>query len=148
MAIMTELNPVNFKGPVRFYGDVYANVGSGFPQRAESSVDVTGISTTITGLIPVGSLVLGVTIRVLTAITGPASFRVGDAYNDYKWGANILPAANTGSTAADFEATFPNPKFYTAGGNVVLTPNATNFLTGTVLVRVYYISLAAPAPGA
>ena len=146
-SVNTELRTTNFKAPVRFYGDVYAVASSGFPQRAEATVDVTGASTTAADLIPEGSLVLGVTIRVLAAITGPTTFRVGDAYNNYEWGISVSGAANTGTTIADFQTTYPNPKYYLTATDVWLTPNAINFSAGTVLVRVYYISLAAPAPG-
>ena len=102
---------------------------------------LSGATVTATDLIPAGSLVLGVTARVTTVITGATSFDIGDGTDADAFGDNIAVTANTTTTLASYTVTAP--AIYTAATSVVLTANGSNFLTGAVRLTVFYISLTA-----
>ena len=102
---------------------------------------LSGATVTATNLIPAGSLVLGVTARVTTLITGATSFEIGDGVDADRWGTTIAVAANTTTDIANF--TIASPVYYTAANNVVLTANGSNFTAGAVRLTVHYIDLVA-----
>ena len=104
---------------------------------------LTGASVTATNLIPVGSLVIGVTCRVGTGITGATSFDVGDGTDVDRFGAAIATGVATRSDLAD--STVTTAQIYTAATNVVLTANGANFAGGSVRVTVHFIDLVAPS---
>lgn len=104
---------------------------------------MSGATVTATNLIPAGSLVLGVTCRVTTLITGASSFDVGDGTTVDNWGNNIALTSGTTTSIADFTAA--SPDFYTASTSVVLTAVTSNFTAGAVRVTVHYITLTPPA---
>lgn len=92
-------------------------------------------------LIPAGSLVLGVTTRVTTVITGATSYSVGDGTDADRWGATIAVTAGTTSGLADI--TIASPVYYAAATSVVLTAAGSDFTAGAVRVTVHYIALTA-----
>lgn len=102
---------------------------------------LSGATVTATNLIPAGSLVLGVTARVTTLITGATSFEIGDGTDVDRWGTAVAVAANTTTDIANF--TIASPVNYTAANNVVLTANGSNFTAGAVRLTVHYIDLVA-----
>lgn len=102
---------------------------------------LSGATVTATNLIPAGSLVLGVTARVTTAIGGATSFEIGDGTDVDRWGTAIAVAAGTTTDIANF--TIASPVNYTAANNVVLTANGSNFTSGAVRLTVHYIDLVA-----
>jgi hypothetical protein len=101
---------------------------------------LSGASVTVTGALPVG-IILGVTVRVTTAITGATSFDVGNGSDVDAWGATIAPTLGTTTTVANF--TLATPPINAATGNVVLTANGSNFTGGVVRVTTHYLALAA-----
>lgn len=103
---------------------------------------LSGATATATAIIPDGALVLGVVVRVSTAITGATSFQVGDGSDADRWGAAIAIDVDTTSTPADF--TSGTVAIATSATNVVLTANGSNFTAGTVDIVVWYIWLTAP----
>jgi hypothetical protein len=103
---------------------------------------MSGATLTLSNLIPAGSLVVGVTVRVTTLITGATSFTIGDGTDVDKWGTGVAVAAGTTTTLANVTSTAPT--IYTAATNVVLTAAGGNFTAGVVRVTVHYISLTAP----
>lgn len=103
---------------------------------------LAGATATATNLIQAGWLVLGVTTRVTTTITGATTFKIGDGTDDDKWGAAIALPSGTTTRGSDF--TVLTPSFYTANTSVVLTANGANFTGGAVRVVVTYIDLTAP----
>lgn len=113
-------------------------------KHATDSQTLSGATYTFTNLIPAGSIVVGVTIRVTTLITasgGGASFSIGDGSDVDRWGTGIAFAANTTTTGADFTiATVPH---YAAATSVVLTVDVGAFTGGVVRATVHYLSLTA-----
>lgn len=113
-----------------------------YPVRvATVSLNTTGGAGTqdATALIPAGSLVHGVIVRVTTIITGCTSFSIGVVGATTNWGTGILVAANTTTTGADFVAGW-QPTNYAAATDVRLTAagGGAVFTTGAVRLAVIY----------
>lgn len=106
-------------------------------KSASASVTCSGATSSATDLIPAGSLVLGVTVRVTTAVTGSTTFTIGDGTDADKWGATIAQTAGTTTDATDF--TTSSPTYYTSATSVVLTGTGGSFSAGVVRVTVHYI---------
>jgi hypothetical protein len=104
---------------------------------------LSGATATATNFIPAGSIVLGVTVRVLTAITGATTFDIGDGTDVDRWGAGRAIAVGTTTTAANF--TITSIPIYASATSVVLTANGSNFTAGEVKLSIAYISVGAPA---
>ncbi len=124
---------------------VYQNGANGQKITVQSvSATLSGLSgatATATNLIPAGSIVLGVTTRVTTLITGATSLKVGDGTDDDRWGATVGLTAGTTTTGSSF--TISSVPIYTSATSVVLTANGSNFTAGAVRVTVHYISFTA-----
>lgn len=103
----------------------------------------SGSTVTATNLIPAGSMVVGVTTRVTTLMTGATSYSIGDGTDADRWGATISPALNTTSGIADF--TIASPVYYAAATSVVLTAAGSDFTAGVVRITVHYINLTVAA---
>lgn len=110
---------------------------------------LTGASVTTTGLIPAGSRLLGIVVRVTTTITGPTTFDIGGmiaegfAVDDVdRFGASIAPAVGTQTTETSYTA---DPEdFDTGARNIRLTANGSNFTAGAVRVTAFYLTFTAP----
>lgn len=130
-----------------FYGniDIYGNSSNGqklsFKTVETELTDLSGASVTATNLIPAGSVVLGVTTRVTTAITGATGYDVGDSDQD-RWGANIGISLDTTSDNTDW--TDGLLLCYPVTTSVVLTAIGGNFTAGSVRISIYYIEITAP----
>lgn len=100
---------------------------------------------TLTGAIPAGSLVYGVTLRVTTVLAGAGltTFQVGDGTTANAFGATVAVAANTTTDFTTHLATW-KPTLYTAATNVVLTANAGVFSSGAVRVCIHRLTVLAP----
>lgn len=103
---------------------------------------LSGATVTLAGAIPAGSIVVGVSTRVTTAITGATSFSIGDGTTAGAFGSAIAVASGTTTTNANW--TISNAPVYAAGANIVLTANGGVFLSGVVRVTVSYIACTAP----
>lgn len=99
---------------------------------------LTGATVTATNLIPANCILLGVTARVTTAITGATTFDIGDGTTANRFGDDIAIALNT--TAQNCIA----PALVTAATNVVLTANGSNFTGGEVRLTAHFMTLVAP----
>jgi hypothetical protein len=144
-------------GTNEFFFDASAGVlkASGANNEAwniqHATIELTGLTgataTTSSlipaGFIPAGSMVIGVTTRVNTLITGATSYDIGDGTDVDRWGATIAVALSTTSGPADY--TDNTIQWQTAAaGDVVLTANGPNFSAGAVRITVAYISLTPP----
>jgi hypothetical protein len=112
---------------------------------AETTVSgLSGATGTAASLIPVGSLVLGITARVTTLVTSGAgtSFKIGHAGDTDAWGATVAFALNTVTTGADFVATAI--AHFAAATDVVLTCNGGTFTAGAVRLKVWYVTFPSP----
>jgi len=105
-------------------------------KSASASVTCSGATSSATDLIPAGAVVLGVTVRVTTLITGATTFTIGDGTDADKWGATIALTAGTTTSGASFTAA--GPTLYAAATSVVLTATGSNFTAGAVRVTVHY----------
>lgn len=103
---------------------------------------LVGATHTFVGLIPAGSMVIGVTSRVTALITGATDFDLGDGTTVDKFGA-ALPVAAT-STSDLTDSTVTAPTIYTVATDVVLTANGGAFTAGDIRVAVHYLILTAP----
>jgi len=99
---------------------------------------LSNATVTATNLIPANCILLGVTARVTTAITGATTFDIGDGTTANRFGNDIAIALNT--TAQNCIA----PALITAATNVVLTANGSNFTGGAVRLTAHYMTLVAP----
>ena len=116
-----------------------------FMKVESASIELTGLtgaSVTATNLIPAGSLVLGVSCRVTTAITGASTFDVGDGADVDRFGGAIAISPNTTSDLTD--TTVATPPIYAGDTDVVLTANVSDFTAGAVRITVHYITISAP----
>lgn len=99
---------------------------------------LSGATQTAAALIPANSIVIGVTARVTTAITGATSFDIGDGTTANIFGDDVAVAFNT--TSQNTIA----PTRYATATNVVLTANGGNFTAGAVRLTVHFLTLVAP----
>ncbi|MFA5284151.1 MAG: hypothetical protein WC347_01010 [Smithellaceae bacterium] len=129
----------------KFYG---ASSQSTNIKQATVAVTTTAAATvTASNLIPAGSMVVGVTTRVTTAVTGDAGFtgiNIGDGTDPDRWGANVSPLINETTDLTD--CTVTTPPIYASATSIVLTQvgGSTFVAGGVVRVTVHYISLTAP----
>lgn len=102
-----------------------------------------GSSVSAAGLIPAGSFLIGVTVRVLVSVGGPASFDVGDGTDVDRWGAAILSTIGTTTDITDFSSgavtTFP------LANDVVITSTGVDFTSGSIRITVHYMTLVTSA---
>lgn len=120
--------------------DASVSVGPSM-QLAHSTTLLSGMSgttATATGLIPANCILIGVTARVVTAITGATTFDIGDGSTADRFGDDVAIAA--GTTSANCIA----PALIAAATDVVLTRNGSDFTAGAVRVTAYYMTLVPP----
>lgn len=112
-------------------------------RQARTSVSTaSGSSVTAAGLIPAGSFVIGVNVRVLTTVTGPTGFDVGDGVDVDRWGNSIAVAGSTTTTIADY--TSGALTLFPAANDVVITSDGVDFTGGSIRIVVNYITLTGP----
>lgn len=102
----------------------------------------SGATATLANFIPAGAIVLGVTTRVITAVTGPAGFDVGDGVNTDRWGNSLAVGLNSRSDSNDFVS--GAIEVFPALNDVVITSDGVNFTGGEIRVSVHYIQLTGP----
>ena len=100
---------------------------------------LSGASATTTGtFIPDGAVVVGVTTRVSTAITGATGYQVGDGTDTDRWG--DINATAVGTTSDNRDWTAGTIECFTAGGEVTLTNTGGNFTAGAIEICVFYLA--------
>lgn len=107
---------------------------------AQTTNSGTGVHTFVSGR-PVGSLILGVTIDIISTLAGSGltTFGVGDGSDPDLYGATTAVVAGTITDMTDFTA---DPfEFRLTNGDVVLTADAGVFSSGNILIAVHYIDL-------
>lgn len=115
-------------------------------KTAETTLTLTGASVTAAALVPAGSILLGITTRVTTAITGAGGFTgsdIGDGTTQNLYGTNTAPTLNFTTGLANHAAAAV-PKLGIAAGDVVFTAVGGNFTAGVVRIEAHYISLTPP----
>lgn len=100
---------------------------------------LSGASATTTGtFIPDGAVVVGVTTRVATALTGASGYQVGDGTDADRWG--DVTGTAIGTTSDNVNWTAGTIECFTAGGNVTLTAKTANFTAGAIEICVFYLA--------
>jgi hypothetical protein len=99
---------------------------------------LSGASVTSTVQIPNRAIVLGVSTRTVTAITGAASYDCGLAGEADKFGATLGIAA--GSTNVGVIG----PQAFSADTPIMLTARGGSFTGGAVRIAIHYLTLGAP----
>jgi hypothetical protein len=127
----------------RLFGGTFLSTGANgqSTQLGQSTTllsGLTGATVTATNLIPANSILLGVTARVTTAITGATTFDIGDGTTANRFGDDVAIALNT--TSQNVIA----PALIAAATNVVLTANGSNFTGGAVRLTAHFMTLVAP----
>lgn len=102
-----------------------------------------GASVSASQLIPSNGFIIGVTTRVIQAITGAPSFDIGDGVNVDRWGAAISPGLGTITNINSFTSTVAEHS--TVPGDVVFTSTGADFTGGEIRVTVHYIQLGGPS---
>lgn len=110
-----------------------------------ANAEVTGLSgadVTFASLIPAGSLVLGVTSRVTTAITGASAMRIGITTDDTMFGDGL--AVSGGATTDLTDANHAFGRIFNAATDVIVRSEDAVFTGGDLRIAVHYIQLGAP----
>jgi hypothetical protein len=113
-----------------------------------STIGVAVLEQTVSGLsgaavtssieIPNRAIVLGVSTRVVTAITGAASFDCGIAGEAEKFGATLGIAAGSANVGVI------GPQAFYANTPIVLTARGGSFTGGAVRTAIHHLTLGAP----
>ncbi len=111
-------------------------------QQISTTVAPSGPSVTAAGLIPLGSFVVGITTRVLTTVTGPSGFDIGDGSDVDRWGNSIAVAAGTTTSLED--ATAEAHGSFASANDVVITSDGVDFTGGSIRITVNYFGLTPP----
>jgi hypothetical protein len=98
---------------------------------------LSGASVTATALIPAGAVVMGVTAKVLTAITGATSWQLGTAADPDRFAATGGIAL--GSTTQNSDWTSNAIECFPSGANLILTANGSNFTGGSIQISVQFL---------
>jgi len=104
----------------------------------EHLTGLSGATATTTASFPNQSIILGVSLRVTTTITGATSFDCGDGTTAGRFGGGLGTAAGTTNQGTI------GPSGNYATTNVVLTANGSNFTGGAVRVCLLYLENVAP----
>lgn len=114
------------------------NGGTGMAVAEELLSGLSGASHVSTIVIPNRAIVLGVSARTVTAITGAASFDCGLSGEPSKFGGSLGIAA--GSTNIGVVG----PQAFYADTPVVLTANGGSFTGGAVRIAIHYLTCGLP----
>jgi len=100
---------------------------------------LSGASATTTGtFIPDGAVVVGVTTRVSTLLTGATGYTIGDGTDADRWG--DITGTAVGTTSDNRDWTAATIECFTAGGNITLTAQGSNFTAGAIEISVFYLA--------
>jgi hypothetical protein len=100
---------------------------------------LSGASATTTGtFIPDGAVVVGVTTRVSTLLTGATGYTIGDGTDADRWG--DITGTAVGTTSDNRDWTAATIECFTAGGNITLTAKTANFTAGAIEISVFYLA--------
>lgn len=99
-----------------------------------------GASSVTVDVIPEGAVVFGITGRVIEAVTGAASFRIGVPGADDRYGAGIGTSAG-----AWLRGVTGQPIAYYADTPLLLTAEGGDFAGGTVRLAVHHVVLTLPS---
>ena len=100
---------------------------------------LSGASATTTGtFIPDGAVVVGVTTRVATLLTGAAGYTIGDGTDADRWG--DITGTAVGTTSDNRDWTAGTIECFTAGGEITLTAKTSDFTAGAIEICAFYLA--------
>ena len=104
-----------------------------------SQTATAGATITLTGLIPDGAVVMGVTTKVTTALTGGVTgYQIGTGADPDRWG--VAATATLGTATDNRDWTNGTIECFTAATDVILTSTGANFSgTGVIYVSIQYL---------
>ncbi len=130
------------KQSIRLY-DTYTS-STNYHRLAMATVRISqtataGASITLTGLIPDGAVVMGVTTKVTTELTGGVTgYQIGTGADPDRWGQAATVTLNTTTDNRDW--TNGTIECFTAATDVILTAVGANFSgTGVIYVSIQYM---------
>jgi len=135
---------LHFRGPNTFYDAQSNNQQTQIKMASQVLTMSSGQTQTATNRIPAGAIVLGVTTRVETLVTGPATFSVGDGTDVDRWGTGLPVASASRSDATDWTTSALVVNNGGLGADIVVTSDGVDFTGGTIRVVVHYLNLIAP----
>lgn len=114
-----------------------------FTLETETLTAMSGATVSATSLIPANSILLGVTTRVITNITGCTSINIGTSADADAFAAGTALTAGTTTNIADHTVTAP--AYYDTATSVVITAvgGGASFTAGAIRVTAHYIRLTA-----
>jgi hypothetical protein len=131
-------NPQEFR-LYNVYGSTTAYHRLSIKSKTVTLSGLTGASVATTGgFIPDGAVLVGLTTKVSTAITGATGYDIGDGSDADRWGANVAIALNTSSDNRDWTA--GTIECFTAAQEVTLTAVGSNFTGGAVVIVAHYLA--------
>ena len=113
----------------------------------EDSIICSGASSASTQVIPSRAIVFGVSIYVVTTVTGASSFNV-DATLSSSGGVGTTAGqfgAGLGVSAGSNNAGVIGPTAWYAASTVKLTANGSSFTGGVVRIAIHYLVCSPPA---
>jgi len=122
-----------------------ANVQKTSVRMKTTELTMNGATETWATAIPAGSLVLGVTGRVTSVITGATTFDVGISGGDTDLFADgVAVAEDTTFNLANSNAALVAPVIYQAETSILVTSQGGAFTAGTLRLTLHYVTLGAP----
>lgn len=141
---LTQKDEVGYlNGNVEIDGAVsLSGYGSQYLRILSESQDLTlsGATSTLTGFIPKGCFLLGLSAKVITAVTGATTWDLGDGSDADCFANDKGLTVGTVTTQADYTAEVL--KQYTSATSIVATANGSNFTAGKLRVTMFFIRLA------
>lgn len=104
---------------------------------------LSGATYTFTGIIPAGCVLLAVSSRVTTLVTGATSIDIGDGTTADQFAHHTSVALATVTGLANHAASAV-PKLYLAAGDIKLTAVGSNFTAGVVRVVAHVLKITSP----
>lgn len=112
---------------------------TGLAVAEELLSDLSGASVDSSIVIPNRAIVLGVSSRTVTAITGATSYDCGIAGETWKFGGSL------GVAAGSINAGVIGPQAFYTDTAVRLTANGASFTAGAVRIAVHYATVGVPS---
>ncbi len=103
-----------------------------------TATGMSGATVTLTNLIPAGAVVVGVTAKVTTAITGATGVDIGTVADPDRFGANRPVALGTTTDNRDWTA--GTIECFPSATSIILTAVGSNFTGGAMYVSVQYLT--------
>ena len=117
---------------------------AGVIKQKETTLTLAGANTTWAAAIPAGSILLGVTGRIQTAITGASGIQVGVTGDLTRFKNGDGTAVGTTFGPASQAATEVSPKWYFGATAIVVTARTANFTGGTLRLVITYMDFGVP----